>query len=56
MRSLFLTPTTRQPERNVREKLNWRETARRGSYYFFGIAALWLVAFALFLISGIQAP
>jgi hypothetical protein len=36
----------------ARTPLGWRETVRRFSYYSFGIAALWALAFALSLISG----
>jgi hypothetical protein len=35
--------------------LTWRQTITRFSYYSLGIAALWALAFVLYLLSGVMA-
>jgi hypothetical protein len=61
-RSWLQRPTTRllglvhHLEGTRRGPLSWHETLRRFSYYLIAISALWLVAFSLFLISGVRAP
>ena len=44
-----------EPSRR-REPLTWHETISRASTYSFVIAALWAVAFVLFLLFGPHRP
>ncbi|HEY4939972.1 MAG TPA: hypothetical protein VII56_00980 [Rhizomicrobium sp.] len=47
--------TIHEPSRH-REPLTWHETISRASYYSFGIAALWAIAFVLFQLFGPHHP